>query len=170
MELLIELSRLPPYAAPEKVYACLLMGNSPHPLRVLSDQLLGGASTRSENSVDIDLAIAACEKLRVPLARLAGTTGFSMLLARALALATKQDASLTPLRVSNEGKFAGLDEFRRGLNGSHLAHQGGAIILSEFLGLLVSFIGEALTLTLIREAWPDASLVRAMTEPAKEMQ
>jgi hypothetical protein len=145
------------------------MGASPQQLRILGNELLGGGQTRGETDVDIDLAVAACEKLRIPLAKLAGSAGYSTLLSRALALASKQDASLTPLRVNNEGAFTGLEEFRHGLNGSHLAHQGGAIILSELLGLLVSFIGEPLTLTLIREAWPDASLDRVTVAIAKEI-
>jgi hypothetical protein len=75
-----------------------------------------------------------------------------------VALAVRKDPSLAPLRVQIGGLLTGVDEVRRGLNGSHVAHHGGAIVLVELLGLLVSFIGESLTLTLVREAWPNASI------------
>jgi hypothetical protein len=133
--------------------------------RLLSD----GSGRREASNSDIDQTMAACEKLRAPLTKLAGTAGFSMLLARALALATRKDPSLTPLRAGNDGSLTGIDEFRQGLNGSHLGHRGGELVLTELLGLLVSFIGESLTLTLVREAWPDASLDLAVTDSTEEI-
>jgi hypothetical protein len=36
--------------------------------------------------------------------------------------------------------------------------EDGVILLSELLGLLMIFIGEALTLQLVRAVWPDATL------------
>ncbi len=92
-----------------------------------------------------------------------------MLLARAVALAIRKDPSLTPLHVGMDGSLSGVDEVRRGLNGSHVAHHGGAIVLAELLGLLVSFIGESLTLTLVREAWPDASMDPPPTDSTEEI-
>jgi hypothetical protein len=118
---------------------------------------------------EIDRAARACEKLRGSLTKLAGSSGLSMLLARAVALAMKKDSSLTPLHVGIDGSLTGVDEVRRGLNGSHVAHHGGAIVLAELLGLLVSFIGESLTLTLVREAWPDASIDPNATDSTKEI-
>ena len=37
-------------------------------------------------------------------------------------------------------------------------HEGGVILISRLLGLLFIFLGEALTLSLLRDAWPGASL------------
>jgi len=37
-------------------------------------------------------------------------------------------------------------------------HDGGIILISRLLGLLFIFLGEALTLSLLREAWPGAVL------------
>jgi hypothetical protein len=81
-----------------------------------------------------------------------------MLLARAVAMAIKKDSSLAALQVEMDGSLSGVEDVRRGLNGSHVAHQGGAIVLAELLELLMLLIGEALTLTLVREAWPDAKM------------
>jgi hypothetical protein len=135
----------------------------------LARQVLTLESVHSDSTAtEIDRAAQVCEKLRASLTRLAGTSGFSMLLARAVALAIKKDPSLTPLHVGMDGALTGVDEVRRGLNGSHVEHHGGAIVLAELLGLLVSFIGESLTLTLVREAWPSASMDPTATDSTKE--
>ena len=123
----------------------------------LTTRLLSDEPARTESaSAEMDRAVYALEKLRAPLKKLAGTAGYSMLLARAVALASKRDASLSPIRVDNDGALAGLAEVRQGSNGNTSALHGGAIILAELLCLLVSFIGESLMLTLVREAWPNA--------------
>jgi hypothetical protein len=139
-------------------------------IRRLAKQLLtgGGSAPHKSPNSDLDQAVLACEKLRVPLTKLVGTTGFSMLLARAVALAMQKDPSLIPLRVGKDGTLTGIEAVREGLNGSHPAHEGGAIVVTELLGLLVSFIGGSLTLTLVREAWPDAWLDLTVTDSAKE--
>ena len=36
--------------------------------------------------------------------------------------------------------------------------EGGIVLIARLLGLLLIFIGEALTLTLISDLWPDAAL------------
>jgi hypothetical protein len=140
----------------------------------LARSVLTLESAHSESpATEIDHAVQACEKLRKSLTRLAGSAGYSMLLARALALAVKRDPALKPLRVEMNGSLTGVEDVRRELNGSNIARpraphsggahsgrarSGGAIVLAELLGLLVSFVGESLTLTLVREAWPNASM------------
>jgi hypothetical protein len=113
----------------------------------------------------MDHLLQAFAKIRAPLVKLAGSAGFNMLLARAVALASKKEISLVHLRVEIDGSLSGLDEVRRAAsngNGSeqHARDHGGAIILAELLGLLISFVGESLALALVREAWPDAHLDR----------
>ena len=44
------------------------------------------------------------------------------------------------------------------LRHSREAGQGAEVLVAELLGLLVTLIGETLTLSLVREAWPDASI------------
>jgi hypothetical protein len=142
---------------------------SPSIRRLAQQLVIGESSPQTPQNNDLDQAVLACEKFRVPLTKLVGTAGFSMLLARAVALAMKQDLSLTPLRVGNDGSLSGIEEVREGLNGSHPEHKGGAIVMAELLGLLVSFIGLSLTLTLVCEAWPDAKLDMSMTDSTKEI-
>ena len=141
-------------------------------IKHLTSQLLTGESVRLDSANDeIDRAVRACEKLRVPLTKLGGSAGFSMLLSRAVALASQQDSSLASLRVETDGSLSGVDAVRRASNGTHPdhpAHHGGEIVLAELLGLLVSFLGESLTLTLIRGAWPDARLEPNVTDSIEE--
>jgi hypothetical protein len=94
------------------------------------------------------LALVA-EKLRRPLVTLTGIAGFRSLLARALTLAKAQASALNIVQVEPDGSLTGL--------GDHEAQvsEAGVMLIAELLGLLVTFIGEHLMLTLVRDAWPD---------------
>jgi hypothetical protein len=37
-------------------------------------------------------------------------------------------------------------------------YEAGVTLISRLLGLLLIFLGEALTMNLVRDAWPDAAL------------
>jgi hypothetical protein len=97
------------------------------------------------------------EKLRPQLATLMGNVGFRALLSRALALATAEVPWLRAVHVKADGSFERLDEF-----GAHVdldeIFEGRVVLLAQLLGLLVAFIGEDLTLRLVREVWPKLSL------------
>ena len=99
--------------------------------------------------------------MRVPLTTLIGAAGFSSLLARALSQARRQAPSLEGLQVQLDGSLVGFDTAQRDMS------DGGAILVAELLGLLVTFIGQPLTLNLVREAWPDAT-VETMTLSSEE--
>ncbi|MDB5309417.1 MAG: hypothetical protein JWO38_3619 [Gemmataceae bacterium] len=100
-------------------------------------------------------AVRACEKLRVPLARLAGVAGFRSLLARAVALATAEVPWLDSVQVRPDGALEGFDAAGR-QPGAVLGGEAGTAVVAHLLGLLVTFIGDPLTLALVRDAWPDA--------------
>jgi hypothetical protein len=51
----------------------------------------------------------------------------------------------------------GLDELESEADPEEIA-EGSVILLSQLLGLLVAFIGEDLTLRLVREIWPKVPL------------
>ena len=98
-------------------------------------------------------AVRVCEKLRVALTRFAGADGFTALLRRALALARADVPALQSETFKSDGcleELAALADAETGL-------EAAASITAHLLGLLVTFIGESLTLRLVREAWPDAS-------------
>jgi hypothetical protein len=99
-------------------------------------------------------AVRVCEKLRLPLSRLAGVAGFRSLLSRALAMAKAEVPSLGAMQVQADGSFARLDGEGQDQD-AVLAGEGGVAVVAHLLDLLVTFIGEPLTLRLVRDAWPD---------------
>jgi hypothetical protein len=128
--------------------------NTPSPaIQNLARQLLADEPARVEHANgDPGRAVQAVAKLRVPLAKLIGAAGFSSLLARALSLAQRQAPSLKGVRVQPNGSLVGFDAVHRD------SSDGGVILVAELLDLLVTFIGQPMTLSLVREVWPDASI------------
>jgi hypothetical protein len=98
-----------------------------------------------------------CEKLRPHLATLMGTGGFRALLTRALVLTNGEVAGLRTVRVNEAGLLEQLEEFRA-QNDAKKFFEGGVVLVAHLLALLVAFIGEDLTVRLVREVWPDVSL------------
>ena len=97
-------------------------------------------------------AARVCEKLRMPLAKLAGKAGYYSLMSRAIAIAKANAPALGPVEVRLDGSLEGLDKI--GENDAN----AGVVVLVHLLDLLVTFIGEPVTLSLVRDAWPDATL------------
>jgi hypothetical protein len=96
------------------------------------------------------------EKLRRPLCALAGVAGFRSLVSRALTLAKAEAPSLCAVQVTPDGYLQGLGEFEPQIDKPQVG-DGGVILIAQLLGLLRTFIGEALTLRLVQDAWPDAA-------------
>jgi len=97
-------------------------------------------------------AARVCEKLRVPLAKLAGTAGYHSLISRAIAIAKANARALGPVEVRLDGSLAGFEKVEEN------DAEAGVAVLVHLLNLLVTLIGEPLTLGLVRDAWPDATL------------
>ena len=103
------------------------------------------------------------EKLRESLGAFAGIAGFRSLASRALALARTEVPSLSAVQVSADGALQGLSEIEQQFDidkveaGEFPAGVGGIILISRLLGLLLIFLGEALTLSILRNAWPGAT-------------
>jgi hypothetical protein len=70
-------------------------------------------------------------------------------------LARAEAPTLSAVQVTADGLLQGLVELESQSDKDH-AEQEGAILIAQLLGLLSIFIGEALTLRLVRDAWPDA--------------
>jgi hypothetical protein len=97
---------------------------------------------------------AVVDKLRRPLIILAGAPVFRSLLSRALALAFDEVRSLRAVHVNTEGSLecpAGLAQ----LDKKEIAN-AEVVVIAHLLGLLLTFIGEALTLRLLQDVWPGA--------------
>lgn len=95
----------------------------------------------------------AFEKLRTYLSKLVGVSGFQALLTRALSQGKEHAPSLIALRVKDDGALEGFDE-----DAPRETADALEMLLAQLLGLLVTFIGQELTLQLMRDVWPDAAL------------
>jgi hypothetical protein len=93
-------------------------------------------------------AFRACDKLRRPLSTLLGTLGYRALIMRALTLAKRESPSLESVKVKEDGSLDEIDSE---------AMTAGSVLAEHLLGLLLSFVGEAITLHLLHDVWPELS-------------
>ena len=133
------------------------MSTTPPAIRELARRLIALEAVRDDApAAHAGGAVAVCDRLRVPLARLAGVAGFRSLLSRALALAKAEVASLGPARAREDGTLEGLGG-AGDYAGEGPVGDDGAAVVAHLLGLLATLIGEPLTRQLVLEAWPDAA-------------
>jgi hypothetical protein len=97
------------------------------------------------------------EKLRPHLARLMGNVGFHALISRACVLAKAEAPGLPAVHVKSDGSLEGLDELEAQVDPKEIA-EGSVVLVAQLLGLLVTFVGEKITLGLVREVWPKLSI------------
>ena len=137
---------------------------TPAEMRDLAHRLLTYEANAGKTSESLQSATPRVyEKLRQSLGAFAGTAGFQSLAVRALALARSEAPSLNAARVTADGSLHGLGESEHQFDidkvqaGEFPAGEGGTILIARLLGLLLTFLGEALTLSLLRNAWPGAA-------------
>lgn len=123
-------------------------------IRSLAKRLLSLEAEGSGEGAHGHEVVQVLEKFRVSLTRFAGAEGFSSLLRRSLALARAESPALQAVTFDPGGSLDCLERLASD------AGRGGTEavigIVAHLLGLLVTFIGEPLTLRIVREAWPDA--------------
>jgi hypothetical protein len=123
----------------------------------LAQQLLASAATQGPPGEPPGQAvIRACDTLRGALVRFAGGAGFHSLLARALTLTQRDVPWLAAVVVADEGALTGFAEAAQGQAPAAVT-AGGQALLGHVLGLLHTFIGDALTRRLLADAWPAAA-------------
>ena len=123
------------------------------------------AASQSAAEPRVHEAVRVCEKLRVSLTRFAGVDGFTALLRRALALARAEVPALHGITEKADGSLEGLEKVAADAGNSGVGGGDAAVaITAHLLWLLVTFIGEPLTVRLVREAWPDASWGKRILE------
>jgi len=126
------------------------MADPPPPLmhdlarRLLAEE----AVVRSGDDAQVHEAVRVCEKLRISLTRFAGPDGFSSLLRRALAQARTRVPTLKDIQIMPNGSLENLGILPN-------ANEAAVAILAHLLDLLITFIGQPLTMQLLKEAWPD---------------
>ena len=121
--------------------------------RLLAHEVHG----RREGDAWVEAADGACQRLHDHLARLIGPAGVLALLGRAMALERTESPFLSTVRVEANGRLSGLREAIQEEEDSRVS-AGLAAVLANFLWLLVTFVGEDLTLRLVSQVWPDAPL------------
>ena len=132
--------------------------------RYLAQSLLTYEAVAGENSEPTEsAAFRVCAKLRRPLIALAGIAGFRSLLSRALMLARARAPSLSAVLVAADGSLQGLDELGPQID-KEQAREGGAILIAQLIELLLTFIGEGLTLRMVQDVWPEASFEGRVSE------
>jgi hypothetical protein len=124
--------------------------------RYLAQRLLTYEDVAGKNSETTESsAFRVCAKLRRPLITLAGVAGFRSLLSRAVTLARAEALSLNAVQIAADGSIQGLDELEPQIDKDQ-AREGGAILIAQLIGLLLTFIGEGLTLRMVQDVWPEA--------------
>ena len=107
-----------------------------------------------------------CARLRSPLSSVSGRAGFEALLSRALSLAKATLPRITSLRVTAEGCIGGKAEIHPHLSFTESV-EAEVELVANLIHLLITFVGEALTLRLIHEVWPKASFREDASGPGE---
>ena len=140
---------------------------TPPKMRDLARRLLAYEAVAGKTSgLEEAATLRVYEKLRQSLGEFVGVTGFQSLAFRALTQAKSEAPGLWAVRLAVDGSLQGLGEFQPQPgefepqlgSGKDQASEGGVALIARLLGLLLIFLGEALTLNLLRNAWPGAAL------------
>ena len=107
-------------------------------------------------AADVEVQFRVCDKLRGPLAALAGSMGFQALLYRALVLTKAEVPRLASAEIGPDGCLDNLPGIEPRLNADEAA-EGEVVLIGNMMDLLCTFLGETLALRLIQDVWPDAS-------------
>ncbi len=115
--------------------------------REIAERLLAyEAAAQHSSEVSGPAASRVCQKLGHPLSRLIGTDGSRAILARALALARREAEVLNSVKVTDKGVLEGL---------TGETEQVSAVLVANVIELLLTFLGEPLTLKLVHDVWPE---------------
>ena len=123
----------------------------------VAQQLLDHESSAAAPASYADSAgFRVCKKLRRSLIVLVGRGGFLALLQRALTLAQAEAPDLSALQLAADGSLEIAGAFDEWLARGRIANSE-PILIAQLVGLLVTFIGKTLVLSLLLEEWPNAS-------------
>jgi hypothetical protein len=93
--------------------------------------------------------VRVSQRLRTYLTRLIGADGFTALQRRALLLAQAEIPSLQTVKITADGHLEGIETLSDG-------GEAATAIIAHVLELLITLIGESLTLRLMLDAFPAA--------------
>ena len=122
--------------------------------RLVAEELRRGGEADSQRG---RAAFRICEKLRRPLSTYAGAAGFQSLLSRALSVAKVEQPWLSAVQIMPDGSITFSPEAEEQM-ATESATAAGAALVAHLLVLLATFIGEALTLRLVQDVWPNVAV------------
>lgn len=136
-------------------------------VRDLALWLLAQETVEGKPSEKVNATFRICGKLRASITTLMGVAGYRSLISRALTLAKNETCSVG-VQVKEDGSLEWTEalELPQGMDE---APNGGAVLVTQLLGLLMTFIGQALTLRLVRELWPDAPFNHMNSETERQL-
>ena len=100
-------------------------------------------------------AVRVCSKLGASLTQLVGPAGFAALLRRSVVLARAEVPSLNRITVKTDCSIDGLEAFAA--DEADGGAEAAMALAAHLLELLVTFIGQPMTLRIVRKSWPNAS-------------
>jgi hypothetical protein len=131
--------------------------------RLLAYEADAGDGPEPTGSATLRVTLRVYEKLRQSLVEFVGLAGFHSLASRALTLARPDDPGLGAVQIAADGSLLGMGPRLEESQGEieteidmdkNLAGAVGTLLIVRLLELLRIFLGEALTLSLLRNAWP----------------
>jgi hypothetical protein len=125
------------------------------------------AKTETPPEEEAHAMCRACEKLRQPLSTLAGAAGYRSLISRALTLAQRKAPALRGMEVKADGSLEWSTAIKH-QDDTEEAARAKIVLMEQLLVLLTAFIGQALTLRLVRDVWPDAPFQVTNSETEKK--
>ncbi|MBA3459741.1 MAG: hypothetical protein H0T46_07255 [Deltaproteobacteria bacterium] len=125
-------------------------------LRTAAERLLELESSAGKRAGRLPAARRVTDRLRQVLSTFLGAGGYRALLARALNLAKSEAPELSAVHLLPDGAIEGLSSDDG--NRKRRFTDGEVVLVAHLLGLLVTFVGEALMLRLVHDTWPRVSL------------
>ena len=133
-------------------------------IRECAKRLLSQEAERNSPSEGKKSGLAGvCEKLNTHLVTLMGVGAYRALLSRGLVIAGEEVQWLGEIQVGSDGSLEGIEALEKQKAPDEFA-TGAVVLISNFLELLATFIGEALMLHLVREACSGPSKQESETE------
>lgn len=126
------------------------MGKPTAAMRELAHRLVALEEGSDLNSdAGAGAATRVIENLRIILTRFSGSDSFTALLRRAVALSRTEDPSLEGPAITQSGSIAPIEG---------ISNETSLTLTAHLLDLMSTFIGQALTLSLLTETWPEDKL------------
>lgn len=137
-------------------------GNSRN-IREIAERLVVYETGPETSETTTSGAAQVCEKLAHMLGRLIGIAGSQALFERALSIAKRETEALATVSITGNGALEGL---------TGKAAAASPVLIAHLIGLVVTILGEGLTLRLLQDVWPDRtwtfiSAERNGNEPAQ---